>query len=102
MKIGIEGGIIVAFDGEKNRLLRDGVIVLEEDKIVHIGKSYSGNIDKKIDASKRLVIPGFVNIHSHLATCPFERGYRGDGSSRALYNSDLLDRGPPFWAGRGD
>jgi len=98
MITGIEGGLIVAFDGEEHRLLEDGIIVFEEDKIIHVGKSYSGHLDKKIDAKKRLVIPGFINLHSHISGCPYERGYRGDGSSRPLYNSDLYDRAPAFWA----
>jgi len=97
MVTGIVGGLTVAFDGEEHRLLEDGVVVYEGDKIIHVGKSYPGRLDVRIDARKRLVIPGFIDIHSHISGCPFERGYRTDGSSRKLYNSDLPDRGPPFW-----
>jgi cytosine/adenosine deaminase-related metal-dependent hydrolase len=97
MRTCIKGGLIVAFDGVKHRLIRDGIVVLEEDKIIHVGKSYSGQVDKKINAKKRLVIPGLINLHSHVAGCPYERGYRGDGSTRALHNSDLYDRAPAFW-----
>lgn len=98
MITGIEGRLIIAFDGKEHRLLRDGIVVIEEDKIIHVGKSYSGRLDKKIDAKKRLVIPGLINIHSHISGCPFERGYRGDGSTRELGNSDLYDRAPSNWA----
>jgi len=98
MKTGIEGGLIVAFDGQEHRLLRDGIVVFENDKVVHVGKSYPGQLDRKIDAKKRLVIPGFIDLHSHIAGCPFERGYRGDRSTRTLWNSDLYDRAPGFWA----
>ena len=98
MKIGIEGGMIVAFDGEEHRLLEGGIVVYEEDRIIHVGKSYPGKVDKTIDAKRKLVLPGFVDIHSHIAGCPFERAYRGDGSTRALHNSDLYDRAPATWA----
>ena len=98
MKIGVHGGIIVAFNGKEHRLLENGIIVFEEGKIIHVGKSYSGHLDKKIDARKRLVIPGLVNIHSHFASNPYSKSYRGDGSSRAVYNSDLFDRGRAFGA----
>jgi len=93
MKIGIEGGLIVAFDGSEHRLLEKGIVVFEGDTIVHVGKSYSGSLDKRIDAKKRLVIPGLVNIHSHFASNPYSKSYRGDGTTREVYNSDLFDRG---------
>ncbi|GAH09404.1 unnamed protein product, partial [marine sediment metagenome] len=84
--------------GEEHRLLEDGIVVYEEDRIIHVGKSYSGKVDKTLDAKKRLVLPGFVNIHCHISGCPFERAYRGDGSTRELHNSDLYDRAPAVWA----
>ncbi|MFC1803956.1 amidohydrolase family protein [Thermoproteota archaeon] len=98
MKIGIEGGFIIAYDGDEHRLLENGILVYEEDKIIHVGKSYSGRVDKKIDARGKMVIPGLVDIHSHISGCPFERAYRGDGSTKELHNSDLYDRAPAVWA----
>ena len=98
MKVGIHGGLIIAFDGTEHRLLEDGIVVFEGDTIVHVGKSYSGSLDRKIDARKRLVIPGLVNIHSHFGSNPYSKSYRGDGSTREVYNSDLFDRGIAFGA----
>lgn len=98
MKVGVQGGLIVAFDGKEHRLLEDGVIVFEGNEIVHVGKSYSGQLDRKIDARKRLVIPGLINIHSHFASNPYSKSYRGDGSTRQVFNSDLFDRGIAFGA----
>ncbi|MCJ7770783.1 amidohydrolase family protein [Candidatus Bathyarchaeota archaeon] len=93
----IRAPLIIAFDGQEHRLLENGIVVVRDDKIVHVGKTYSGQTDKKIEAKKRLIIPGLVNIHAHIAGCPYERGYRGDSSSRNLGNSDLYDLAPPFW-----
>jgi cytosine/adenosine deaminase-related metal-dependent hydrolase len=98
MKVGIHGGLIIAFDGTEHRLLEDGIVVFEGDTIIHVGKSYSGSLDRKIDARKRLVIPGLVNIHSHFGSNPYSKSYRGDGSTREVYNSDLFDRGIAFGA----
>jgi cytosine/adenosine deaminase-related metal-dependent hydrolase len=88
----IRGGHIVAFDGEEHRILRDGVVVIEEDKVKFVGRSYSDPVDRRIDASKSLVTPGFVCLHSHVCGGHGETGKRGDGSRRQLYNSDLFDR----------
>lgn len=92
MTILIEGGYIVAFDGVEHRILRDGVVAVEGDRIEHVGRSYSGRADERIDARRSLVVPGLINLHSHICGGHGETGRRGDGSRRQLYNSDLFDR----------
>lgn len=92
MVTAIEGGIAVVFDGNEHRLLKDGVIIFEDDKIIHVGKSYSGPVERRIDASGKLVIPGLINTHCHGDHAPLTKSIRGDGSSRQFYNSDLYDR----------
>ena len=91
----IDGGYIVAYDGEEHRILRDGTVVVEDDEISYVGRSYTGPVDCKIDARKSLVSPGFIALHSHICGGHGETGRRGDGSRRQLYNSDLFDRAFP-------
>lgn len=91
MTIAIEGGLIVAFDGKKHRLLRDGIIIIEGDRIKHVGKTYSGGIEERIDARGKLIVPGFINTHSHISASPNGKLFRGDGSSRQFYNTDLIE-----------
>lgn len=98
MKVGVEGGLIVAFDGKEHRLLENGILVFEDKKIIHVGKSYPRKLDEVIDAKRRLVIPGLVNVHSHFTSNPYSKSYRGDGSSRVVFNSDLFDRSKAFGA----
>ena len=40
MKTIIQGGYVVAFDGQGHRIIRDGIVVYKDDKIIHVGKSY--------------------------------------------------------------
>ena len=68
MTIKIEGGIVLGFDGEKHRIIRDGVVVFDENQIIHVGKSYPGEVDEKVDAKGKLVTPGFINTHCHAHT----------------------------------
>jgi hypothetical protein len=35
MKTMIQGGYVVAFDGQGHRLIQDGVVVYKDDKIIH-------------------------------------------------------------------
>lgn len=70
----INASYIVAYNGQHHVILRDGVVVFENDKVTHVGKSYSGNVDKTIDASGKLVIPGFVDNHTHITQSPLSGG----------------------------
>ena len=60
----VRGRWVVGFDGQEHRLIDDGVVVYEGDRIVHVGRSYDGDVDEVIEAEGRLVIPGLVNIHA--------------------------------------
>ena len=60
----IRGSWVVGYDGREHRLIHDGVVVYEDDKIVHVGKSFDGNADEVIEAEGRLIIPGLINIHA--------------------------------------
>jgi 5-methylthioadenosine/S-adenosylhomocysteine deaminase len=44
-----------------------GDIVVDGEKIVQVGGTYNGTGDREIDASGDIVMPGFVNTHSHVA-----------------------------------
>ena len=86
----IRGGWIVAFDGERHRLLTDGVVVYRGDTILHVGKSYDGPVDIEIDARADLVFPGFVNAHVHIGAHTGDRMIF-DGGRRDLFRSGFLN-----------
>ena len=64
MRTLIQGGWIVGFQNGHHAILRDGVVVLEDDRILHVGPSFEGRVDQTLDARRKLVSPGFVNIHA--------------------------------------
>ena len=65
MKTLIQGGDIVAYADGGHRLLRNGALVFENDRVTFAGRSFTGSVDRRIDAAGKLVIPGLVNIHCH-------------------------------------
>ena len=89
MSIGIKGKFIAAFDGEEHRLLKDGVVVVEGQRIKHVGKTYSGQVDRWIDASGSLVMPGLINTHIHAASSPKDKSFIEDVGARHFYMSSL-------------
>jgi 5-methylthioadenosine/S-adenosylhomocysteine deaminase len=76
----INGGTIVTMDGDR-LILEDGALVVKGDVISAIGfrsdleKKYTA--DQTIDARGKLVLPGFINGHTHVPMTLF-RGLRDD------------------------
>jgi 5-methylthioadenosine/S-adenosylhomocysteine deaminase len=67
MRTLIQGGWVVGYEGAGHVLIPDGCVVFEGDAIVHVGKAFSGSVDRTIDARGKLVSPGLVNCHLHAA-----------------------------------
>ncbi|MGN6697094.1 MAG: amidohydrolase family protein, partial [Thermomicrobiales bacterium] len=92
----INAGHIIAYDAQAggHRYLRDGVIVVAGDSIVHVGKDagpFEGRTDATIDAHERIVTPGFVNVHAHLAGSPLDKSFLEDRGPRQFYLSGLFE-----------
>ena len=65
MRTKLEGGIVVGYDGQSHVLIRDGVVVWEDDRITFVGKAYAQPVDRTLVAADRLITPGFINLHWH-------------------------------------
>jgi 5-methylthioadenosine/S-adenosylhomocysteine deaminase len=61
----VRGGWVVGFAGGGHTLVPDGVVVYEDDRIVHVGRRFDGRVDAEIDARGTLVCPGFIDTHVH-------------------------------------
>src|SRR5438034_4960309 len=61
----IRGGWVVGFAHGAHTLVREGIVVWEDDRIVHVGSDFSGTVDEEIDARDKLVCPGFIDTHVH-------------------------------------
>jgi len=58
-------------------ILKDVDIVIENGKIVNIGRDVKGSFDEVLDCSNCIVIPGIVNAHTH-SPMVMLRGYCDD------------------------
>jgi len=74
----IENGSIVTMN-EYNRVMEKAYLIIEDDKIsaIGLGQPPAGSYDQRIDATNHLVIPGFINTHTH-AAMTLLRGYADD------------------------
>ena len=65
MRTKIAATWIVAHERGQHALIRDGALVYEDNRIIHVGKEFEGRIDRTIDATGMLVAPGFIDTHVH-------------------------------------
>jgi 5-methylthioadenosine/S-adenosylhomocysteine deaminase len=62
----VKGGFVVTMDGDR-RVLPKGDVYIVDDRITEIGEDLRvQDPEYVVDARHHLVMPGFVNAHSHL------------------------------------
>jgi len=89
----IKNGYVVTMD-EELKVIRDGAVVFDEDRIIEVGKTTDvlkkHHDDEVLDAKCMMVLPGFVNTHNHLyQTIMRGLGDDGDGMRPAGYRWDI-------------
>ena len=65
MSILIKGGTVVTQDSSRRVIAAD--VLIERNKIKSIGKHKVGEADQIIDAKGKIVMPGLINLHSHVS-----------------------------------
>lgn len=64
----VKSDLVVALD-KKDTILKDGYMVIEDDRITEMGLQkdldHQRNFDETIELKNRLVMPGLINCHTH-------------------------------------
>jgi cytosine/adenosine deaminase-related metal-dependent hydrolase len=95
-------GWIVAFQDGEHRILRDGCVVVDDDRVVHVGPAYDGPVDRSVDVSDRIVTPGLINTHAHLDESPIDKSVQEDVGNRQFWLTGLIEILPTEMAGLDD
>ena len=70
----------------------DADVAFADGALVHIGPGYAGpEPARTIDASGCMVMPGLVDIHTHLFSEPMNKGMWDEVGSQRLYNTSLYE-----------
>jgi 5-methylthioadenosine/S-adenosylhomocysteine deaminase len=58
-------GWIIGHERGAHTLIRNGVVVYEGNKIIHVGHAFERRVDETLDATGKLLAPGFIDTHVH-------------------------------------
>src|SRR5882724_8566871 len=65
MSIRIDGGVVVGWSGTSHEIVPNGSVLIEGNTVKSVSTDKSQSADRVIDASGKIVCPGFVNLHVH-------------------------------------
>lgn len=84
---------LVAWDAATARHVyrRDVDLVIRDGAIVFLGDRYDGSADVEVDSAERLILPGFVNIHTHPSSEPLRKGITDETRSPGFWHSSLYE-----------
>lgn len=81
---------IVAHQDGGHRTLRDGCVVVEDDRIVHVGHDYAGPVDETV-RTDAVITPGLISMHAHLHESPVDKSLGEDVPRRQWWSTSLID-----------
>ena len=93
-RIAIKAPYVLAHDGRGHRLLRDGVVVVEGDRVLSVGPRFEGRVDETVDAADRILTPGLISTHAHMAGSPLDRSFIEDRGNPQFFYSGLFEMLP--------
>ena len=87
--------VLVCDENDRLQLLRDHSVVVEDDTIVAITPGHKSGRERRVRATGRLLVPGFISGHTHVAAGSVTRGIIEGGRSylRPLQLADALSAG---------
>lgn len=92
-------GWIIAYRDGAHRLLRNGSVVVENDRIIDVtGRTVEGDFDQRLELPDTLLTPGLIDMHAHITSAPYDRSYVEDIGKPGFYFSGLPELLPAMVA----
>jgi len=93
-RIAIHAGYVIAYDGRGHRLLRDGAVMIEGDRIVSVGPrpaAPAGADVEIVEARDSILTPGLISTHAHIGGSPLDRSFIEDRGNPQFFYSGLFE-----------
>lgn len=103
MSILIRNGNLISMSDMRPKIEIGVDVLIEDGKIVRIDKDIDENVNKVIDASGKVVMPGLINAHSHIGMSIFRETVDGLTTQEWLEKrifpmEDKLEKEDFYWA----
>ncbi len=103
MKILIKNCNLISMEEKRKKLEENIDILIEDKKIVKIQKNIQENVDRIIDATGKIIMPGLINTHSHISMSIFREtvdGYKTQDwlKEKIWPMEDKLQEEDIYWA----
>jgi len=82
---------VIAWNGTQHVYMRGADVAFAGSHITYVGPKYAGEAARELDGTNRLLMPGLINIHSHAATEPVNKGFRDEIRSPGFWHSPLYE-----------
>ncbi|MEG9524259.1 MAG: amidohydrolase family protein [Hyphomicrobiales bacterium] len=88
----------IAWDGATSQhVYQRGIdVAFTEDRILYVGPDFTDTADQIFDGRDLMVMPGLVDVHSHLGHEPAYRGIREEHGVPSMYMTGLYERSQAF------
>src|SRR5882672_4894639 len=93
-RIAIHAGHVIAFDGRGHRLLRDGAVIVDGNRIVSVGPRQAATIGadvETVDGRDSILTPGLISTHAHIGGSPLDRSFIEDRGNPQFFYSGLFE-----------
>jgi cytosine/adenosine deaminase-related metal-dependent hydrolase len=93
-RIAIHAGYVIAYDGRGHRLLRDGAVMVEGNRIVSVGPrpaAPAGADVEIVEARDAILTPGLISTHAHIGGSPLDRSFIEDRGNPQFFYSGLFE-----------
>ena len=89
---------VVAWDAHlgQHYFRNDIDVAFEGNRLIHVDPAYAGRVDREIDGAGYCVMPGMVNVHTHLQSESIGRGLIEELGNPSLYMTGILDEKSVF------
>src|SRR5581483_6735464 len=84
---------VVAWDEARQaHVYRRGIdVAIRGSEIAFVGRSFAEAADVEVDCTRRLLLPGLVNIHTHPTSEPLRKGITDETRSPGFWHSSLYE-----------
>lgn len=86
---------VIGYENDSHCIYKEGEVAYKDDRIIYVGKKYTGKADSVIDAKQGIVSPGLIDLHVDLRSLQLEKSMIEDIGNPFHFMDDYYDMPDP-------